>query len=215
MLRIYNGLGGTVLVTTVDTILAFRVWILYEKSRKLLWFLIALILAEFIAMTTLTIMIVSPISNFFHLGPLLVGCWPATSASPLFLYYSSPTMITSFVMFVMTLYRCLFRNNQMRRTPIFSLFLRDGVFWFLTILLVTTPDTVITVLAREGKPVLLELMIVPTVTIYSLVGSRVLLNIKTLLATNEVLDTTNSVALRTFGDRTTEFRAPLATVIAR
>ncbi|KAF8870291.1 hypothetical protein BD779DRAFT_1792136, partial [Infundibulicybe gibba] len=103
----FQGLSGTVLVATVDTILAFRVWILYEKSRKLLWFLIALISAEFIAMTTLTVMIVSPISSFLHLGPLLVGCWPAISASPLFLYYSSPTMITSFIMFVMTLYRCL------------------------------------------------------------------------------------------------------------
>ncbi|KAF8870290.1 hypothetical protein BD779DRAFT_1681303 [Infundibulicybe gibba] len=111
-------------------------------------------------------------------------------------------------MFVMTLYRCLFRNNQMHRTPIFSLFLRDGVFWFLAILpVVTTPDIIIMALAQEGNPALLELMMAPTVTIYSLVGSRVLLNIKTLLATNEVLDTTNSLALRTFGDHTTEFRA--------
>ncbi|KAF8889945.1 hypothetical protein BD779DRAFT_1519766 [Infundibulicybe gibba] len=131
-------------------------------------------------------MIVSPISS----KPLLVGCWPATSASPLFPYYFSPTMITSSIMFAMTVYSCF-------------LFLRDGVSWFVITLLVTTPDTIVTVLAQRGRPALLKLMIV----IYSLIGSRVLLNIKTLLATNEVLGTTNSAALGTFGDRTTEFRA--------
>ncbi|KAF8889944.1 hypothetical protein BD779DRAFT_1671685 [Infundibulicybe gibba] len=46
----FQGFGGPTLSATVDTILAFRVWILYEKSQKLLWFLIALISAEFITM---------------------------------------------------------------------------------------------------------------------------------------------------------------------
>ncbi|KAF8884840.1 hypothetical protein BD779DRAFT_1535896 [Infundibulicybe gibba] len=145
-------------------------------------------------------MIVVPrVTSRFEM-PILVGCWPSvgnTTESHLFSFYSIPTVIASFVMFLMTLYRCLFWNRV--KTPIFSLFLRDGVFWFLAVLLVIVPEIVTGALSRDSR-VLSQLMIL----VFCLIGSRVLLNIKTFLANTEVLETGTH---GTFGDHITEFRA--------
>ncbi|KAF8884831.1 hypothetical protein BD779DRAFT_1801567 [Infundibulicybe gibba] len=228
---VFQGLSGSILICTVDSILAFRVWILYEKSRKILWFLIVLIsgmwcylnestsfrehhlefsfhLAEFIAVTTITLIAIGPKRPaYYHLGSILVGCWPqlgtyAGGSHLLSFYYSIPPVIASFVMLLMTLYRCLFWNHM--KTPIFSLFLRDGVFWFLAVLLVIVPEIVTGALTRDSRA-LSELMIIPTLAVFSLIGSRVMLNIKMFLAKAEVSETTN--ARTTFGDRVTEFKA--------
>ncbi|KAF8874183.1 hypothetical protein BD779DRAFT_1476630 [Infundibulicybe gibba] len=166
----FEGLSSSILVCTVDFILAFRVWILYEKSRKILWFLIVIV--------------------------------SDTTGSHIFSFYPTPMVIVSFVMFLMTLYRCLFWNRM--KTPIFSLFLRDGVFWFLAVLLVIVPEIVTGALSRDSRA-LSELMALPTLAVFCLIGSRVLLNIKTFLANTEVIGTTNTRG--TFGDRVTEFRA--------
>ncbi|KAF8884843.1 hypothetical protein BD779DRAFT_760867 [Infundibulicybe gibba] len=228
---VFEGLSGSILICTVDFILAFRVWILYEKSRKILWFLVVIIssmwftlnestsfgehclessfcIVEFIAMNTLVLMAITlkgPI-KFYHLGSMLVGCWASTSVATvgtrIFAFYTIPTVIASFTMFLMTLYRCLFWNHM--KTPIFSLFLRDGVFWFLAVLLVIIPEIVTGAIAIDSGA-LSELMVLPTLVVFCLIGSRVLLNIKTFLAKTEDLGTINTRG--TFRDRTTEFKA--------
>ncbi|KAF8870289.1 hypothetical protein BD779DRAFT_610699 [Infundibulicybe gibba] len=111
-------------------------------------------------------------------------------------------IIVSFIMFLMTVYRCIFWNNQIG-IPIFSLFLRDGVFWFLVILLVLPPEIALTAFPQRPRA-LSALMIMPTFAVYSLIGSRVLLNIKGLLATSVVSGTGGNA---TFEDHATEFRA--------
>ncbi|KAF8874179.1 hypothetical protein BD779DRAFT_1567417 [Infundibulicybe gibba] len=132
----------------------------------------------------------------------LAGCWPTTGNAPhSFSFYSTPAMIVSFVMFLMTVYRCLFGNNHIK-IPIFNLFLRDGVFWFLAILLVLSPETA-TAALPQGSRALSSLMVM----VYSLIGSRVLLNIKGLLAASVVSGNTIDA---TFGDYATEFRAATA-----
>ncbi|KAF8871175.1 hypothetical protein BD779DRAFT_1791659 [Infundibulicybe gibba] len=206
--QVFEAVSGTVLVITIDVILAFRVWILYEKSRKLLLLLIGCLLVEFIAMAIIAIKAVSLTNTYIHLGSFfkLVGCWPTAGAAPhLFSFYSTPTMIVSFVMFLMTVYRCIFWNNQIG-IPIFNLFLRDGVFWFLAILLVLLPE-IATAALPQGSRALSLLMVMPTFAVYSLIGSRVLLNIKGLLAVSVVSGNTVDA---TFGDHVTEFRAATA-----
>ncbi|KAF8884793.1 hypothetical protein BD779DRAFT_1535400, partial [Infundibulicybe gibba] len=151
--------SSTVLVNTIDVILAFRVWILYEKNRKLLWFLTILISMELISMSVLGAVAVSTMTNFLHLGPPILGCWPAGTdfdPSRLYYYYTTPTIIASFIMFLMTVYRCLFRNQM--RTPILSLFLRDGAFWFLAVILVLTPE-IVTGASTQHSRALSQLMI--------------------------------------------------------
>ncbi|KAF8884836.1 hypothetical protein BD779DRAFT_1471908 [Infundibulicybe gibba] len=183
----FQGLSGSILICTVDSILAFRVWILYEKSQKILWFLIVIISA---------------------IGPKTPGCWPQlgtlayAGAHLLSFYYCIPPVITSFIMLLMTLYRYLFWNHM--KTPIFSLFLRDGVFWFLAVLLVIIPEIVTGALTRDSRA-LSGLMIIPTLAVFSLIGSRVMLNIKMFVADAEVSGTINMRG--TFGDRITEFKA--------
>ncbi|KAF8884194.1 hypothetical protein BD779DRAFT_1537942 [Infundibulicybe gibba] len=201
----FEGISASILVNTVDVILAIRVWILYEKNRKMLFFFIIFISAEFLTMLILAVITVSNLKTFNHLGRNLIGCWSTSDAPQLFTFYVIPTVVVSFVMFVMTIYRCgatLLWHNQ-RRIPIISLFLRDGVFWFLAGLIVLAPEILTTAVAR-GSRSLSELMIMPTLAVYSLIGSRALLNIKALVARSEVLGT---MAGGTVGDRTIPFRA--------
>ncbi|KAF8874176.1 hypothetical protein BD779DRAFT_261270 [Infundibulicybe gibba] len=206
----FQNISGVVLVVTIDVILALRVWILYEKNRRLLWFFAFFISAELIAMTIVAveaeIMTVASGLAIVRLGPYpkLVGCSLTTNnALHILSFYSTPAMIVSFVMFLMTIYRCIFRNNQIG-IPILNLFLRDGVFWFLATLLVLPPEIVLTALPLRSRA-LSGLMLMPGFAMYSLIGSRVLLNIKAFLATDVVSGT--STANETFGDQTTEFRA--------
>lgn len=54
----------------------------------------------------------------------------------LFTFYAVPYLLVAFLMFSMTLYKCSqhLRGTRFSRMPVVTLFLRDGVFLFMTIL---------------------------------------------------------------------------------
>ncbi|KAF8870344.1 hypothetical protein BD779DRAFT_1681228 [Infundibulicybe gibba] len=66
--HVFYGISASILVNTVDVILALRVWILYEKNRKILWFFVILISAEFLAMISLAVVTVRNLNAFIHFG---------------------------------------------------------------------------------------------------------------------------------------------------
>jgi len=82
-------------------------------------------------------------------------------------------------MFAMTVYKCT--TTLLAYGPegllIVRLFLRDGVFWFVAIFVTFLPEIVIWASARAS---LAEIMIAPGLAVTSIIGSRVLLNIKSL-----------------------------------
>ncbi|KAJ7866762.1 hypothetical protein B0H14DRAFT_2573198 [Mycena olivaceomarginata] len=100
-----------------------------------------------------------------------------------FTFYAVPYLLMAILMFSMTLYKCSEHLLAVRgqRMPVITLFLRDGVFFFLTILLITIVELVIW---HNGRPTLAQ---VP-VMLHAVVGARVLLNIKNLAT--EVNDST-------------------------
>ncbi|KAJ6610718.1 hypothetical protein B0H10DRAFT_2059279 [Mycena sp. CBHHK59/15] len=155
---------STLVVVTVDVILVLRVWILYGKSRALLYFLIPLIAGIFLLFVVGTLSIL-PLGG----EHLIMGCYSLNV--PCYLqFYAVPPFFTSFLMFSMTLYTCgrtLLDSHKAVKLPVITLFLWDGVFWFLLIL---------------GRPSLTEIMI----TICATVGARVLLNIKNLASSTTV-----------------------------
>ncbi|KAF8884192.1 hypothetical protein BD779DRAFT_1674265 [Infundibulicybe gibba] len=204
----FEGITASILVNTVDVILAIRVWILYEKNRKILFFFVIFISAEFITMFVLAIITVSGLKRYF----LPFGCGYDYNFEPgIDPTWSDAGPLPSFVMFVMTIYRCgatLLWNNQ-RRIPIISLFLRDGVFWFIAVLVVLAPE-ILTTAFQNIFVTFLQLIQFsrPTLAVYTLIGSRVLLNIMALVADNEVLGT---MANGSIGDQTMPFRATRGT----
>ncbi|KAJ7436800.1 hypothetical protein B0H11DRAFT_2109238 [Mycena galericulata] len=156
----FEGVSSTLVVLTVDIILLLRVWILFVKSRRLMYFLVPLMCGSFF-ISVFTIMHADS-------APVLPGCYSLTSKTT-----------KSFTMFVMTVYNCKTRLGLSFRSrnamPIVNLFLRDGIFWFLAVVAVNPPQIIIWAAAR---PTLTELLIM----VYSIIGSRVLLNIMEVMS---------------------------------
>ncbi|KAJ7489645.1 hypothetical protein B0H11DRAFT_1912651 [Mycena galericulata] len=154
----FEGASSTLIVLTIDIILLFRVWILFAKSRRLMYFLVPLMCVE--------IGVMFLISVFAIMG--------ADTRPKFFTLYLIPSLIVSFIMFIMTMYNCKTRLDlsfSSRNTmPLVDLFLRDGIFWFLAVFTVNLPQVILWAVARPTLTLLLLM-------VYSIIGSRVLLNI--------------------------------------
>ncbi|KAJ7079263.1 hypothetical protein B0H15DRAFT_518141 [Mycena belliarum] len=86
----------------------------------------------------------------------------------------------TFVMFVLTLYKCCttMRAEIHHVMPIWQLFLRDGVVWFVVVFVATGTELFIWATGRES---LKQLLVSPALVVYSIVVSRTLLNIKEIM----------------------------------
>ncbi|KAJ7271250.1 hypothetical protein C8J57DRAFT_1508203 [Mycena rebaudengoi] len=114
-------------------------------------------------------------SHYVHAGPLIKGCYSLAVPS-IFAFYPVPSLIVTFAMFVMTLYNYRSRRGvsfTSRNLSLADLFLRDGIYWFLAVV-GSPPQIIMCVFVRQS---LKGLLIIPSIVAYSIVGSRVLLNI--------------------------------------
>ncbi|KAJ7707373.1 hypothetical protein B0H17DRAFT_1032536 [Mycena rosella] len=183
-----EGVTSSLIVVTADIILVLRVWILYGRPRKLLYFLLALVTAEIITMIIVAVFTILPLREYFHIGYTILGCY-SLRVPRYFTFYAVPLVVTSFTMFGMTLYKCgrtLF-DNRAARMPVITLFLRDGVFWFLAIFAISVAELLVW---ARGRPGLAQATVSPATVLNSVIGTRILLNLKRLGATDSVSDTT-------------------------
>ncbi|KAF8160526.1 hypothetical protein K438DRAFT_1942307 [Mycena galopus ATCC 62051] len=191
---------STVESVSVDSILVLRVWILYNKSRWLIYFLVPLMTAEIIALLTIGTLSILPAKEYVHIGPILKGCYPAT-VPRLFAFYAVPLLAIATIVFLLTLYKCsehLLRTRFAARMPIVTQFLRDGVFLFLTILVYTAVELGIWF---RGRPTLVEAPIIPATALHAVLGARILLNIKNLGTGSNVDSVSTSIHLSTMSRR--------------
>ncbi|KAJ7707372.1 hypothetical protein B0H17DRAFT_516350 [Mycena rosella] len=163
---------------SVDCILVLRVWLLYGRSRRLLYILVPLLLAETAVMLTFGALTILPLKQFLDIGLLLKGCYSLT-VPRLFTIYAVPYFVMAIILFSLTLYKCgkHLRQAQFGRMPVVSLFLRDGLFLFMAIMLYGIVEIVIW---DRGRPSLAQVPVIPAAVINAVVGARVLLNIKNL-----------------------------------
>ncbi|KAJ7447433.1 hypothetical protein FB451DRAFT_1290306 [Mycena latifolia] len=100
--------------------------------------------------------------------PLLNGCYAKTNthASQFLALAVTPPLI------VLISYKCCstLRRDTRHVMPLWRLFLREGVVWFLAVFVATGTDLLIWAMRKEG---LKQLFVV----VYSTVASRTLLNI--------------------------------------
>ncbi|KAF8990478.1 hypothetical protein BDQ17DRAFT_368316 [Cyathus striatus] len=175
-----EGAASSIITTTVDIVLVYRIWILYAKSKPLLYFLTFLVAGECIVINTLVILTIDSIKTFVHIGPSLTGCYPTETLPSYFKFYVVTMLIVSLIMFILTVHNTfmLLYRYKWRGMPVIRLFLRDGLFWFIGVLAFTVAQAV--VLTRT-RVTLSEMMIAPTVAVYGTIGSRVVLNIRGIL----------------------------------
>ncbi|KAJ7923817.1 hypothetical protein B0H13DRAFT_2400584 [Mycena leptocephala] len=182
---------STLVLATVDFVLMLRVWILYGKARWLLYVLIPMISLEILTMGLISHYTIYTTKVFWPLPWPLTGCYPKGVVPRYFTFYSVPVIVVSLTMFIMTVYKCgktllTYGNTRM---PIYNMFLRDGAFWFVAIFITFIPEVVIWAAARQS---LAELMIAPGLAVTSIIGSRVLLNIKALQPAQALPTTTTA-----------------------
>ncbi|KAF7346951.1 hypothetical protein MVEN_01447500 [Mycena venus] len=184
---------STLILATVDLILVLRVWLLFEKARWLLYVLMPMIGLEILTMGLVSHYTIYTTKVFWPLGWPLTGCYPLGLVPRYFTFYSLPVLVVSATMFVLTVYKCgktLLAHGR-ARMPIYNMFLRDGVFWFVAIFMTFLPEVVIWAAARQS---LAELMIAPGLAVTSIIGSRVLLNIQRLKTPQNLPTTTTTGA---------------------
>ncbi|KAJ7495345.1 hypothetical protein FB451DRAFT_1213897 [Mycena latifolia] len=172
--------SSTVLIATVDFVLMLRVWILYGRETWMVWFFASLGIAEIVTMTIVDVFAFRQMQEYVHLGSIIKGCYAYNVPRFLTLYAAAPLVVT-FIMFAMTLYKCGLTLYRMDRhvMPIWRLFLRDGVMWFLLVFAAGGSELLIWTMRRET---LKQVLLVPALVVYSAVASRSLLNIKAIMA---------------------------------
>ncbi|KAJ7463874.1 hypothetical protein B0H11DRAFT_2240819 [Mycena galericulata] len=201
-----QGTGATIIVGTVDIILLLRVWILYERSTRLMYTLLAMIIAEVTTMLSITTCAVNGLNEYVHVG-FIVGCyasqgldrafdlnskltsWTISTEVPrYFSIFPVPSLIVSFSMFCLTVHNCQRRiavSRPYHTHSIVVVFLRDGVLWFLAVVVVNPPQIFMWAFGRAS---LIQLLMMPSFAAYSVVGARVLLNMMEIAAEGPCTD---------------------------
>ncbi|KAJ6486505.1 hypothetical protein C8R47DRAFT_1320947 [Mycena vitilis] len=138
----------------------------------------------------LSLVLAASLATLGMLPPWYVGNVPRY-----FAFYSVPVLVVSMTMFLMTVYKCgkTLLTHGRAQMPIYNMFLRDGVFWFVVIFMTFIPEVVIWARARQS---LAELLIAPGLAVTSIIGSRVLLNIKGLQPPRALPTTTTDATSR-------------------
>ncbi|KAJ7723777.1 hypothetical protein B0H16DRAFT_1737045 [Mycena metata] len=219
---------------------ARRVWILYDKKRWLLYLLVPMIALEIVTMALVSHYTIASVRECWALSWPLVGCYPRGPVGNVpryFAFYSVPVLVVSMVMFRMTCYKCgkTLLTHGRAQMPIYNMFLRDGVFWFVAIFMTFIPEVVIWARARQSLAELLIACVLPKyelalahiivarlspgLPVTSIIGSRVLMNIKALRPPKALPATTVTSETRLNMGTTIELdtidypsRIPLATV---
>ncbi|KAJ7218862.1 hypothetical protein B0H12DRAFT_1078637 [Mycena haematopus] len=154
-----QGLAGTIIVGTVDVVLLLRVHALYGNSKRMLIFLIPLILCEIISMAVISIFSDLPLKSSAHFDGLL-GCYalyllrPFSLAVPRFLtFYNIPALavvrnfMVFFILQIVLITTTVIYNVYF--DPLQVLFARDGIIWFIAVLLIASTNIVIWAAGRS------------------------------------------------------------------
>ncbi|KAJ7892533.1 hypothetical protein B0H14DRAFT_984171 [Mycena olivaceomarginata] len=154
-----QGITSTIIIGTVDFVLMLRVWIMYGRPRLFIWLFLFLGIAEVTTMVAVDFVAYAQMTAYVHLGPILPGCYAYNVPRFLTIYAAVPLLVT-FIMFAMTLYKCglTLQQNAQQVMPVWKLFLRDGVLWFLAVFAAAGAALLIWTMRRET---LKQLLVVP------------------------------------------------------
>ncbi|KAJ6564686.1 hypothetical protein B0H19DRAFT_1141731 [Mycena capillaripes] len=143
-----QGSSSTVLIATVDFVLMLRMWILYGRPRWMMFFFAFLGMCEIIV-DMFAYRQMRDVPRFLNL-------------------YAAAPLIVTFIMFAMTLYKCIrtLYSADHRAMPVWRLFLRDGVVWFVFVFAAGGSALLIWTMRRET---LKQVLVVPALVCVRLV----------------------------------------------
>ncbi|KAJ7703901.1 hypothetical protein B0H17DRAFT_1326679 [Mycena rosella] len=197
-----EGLVSTLLVASFDLMLVLRLvladqssrieidvdWVelqqgldIVRKTRWMAYILFPMLLAELVSMLAILLRPATYLSDFIHPGPVLPGCYFTSPVmrGPYFAFYAFPPILVTVTMLILTVYKCskTLHEDKPFSMPLVTLFLRDGIVCFIVVFGVDGAQLLIWATSRAT---LTQVLILPCLVLYSLVASRVLLNIRSL-----------------------------------
>ncbi|KAJ7917157.1 hypothetical protein B0H13DRAFT_2322585 [Mycena leptocephala] len=152
------------------------VWILFGKERKLLFLIVPWIVAQAGIMILIGELTVQERYANVHV-PFIRACYSLGGLPWFFFFIAVPSLVLGFIMFCLTIYNCHTRLQikfsqilyvKESWMPVATLFLRDGVFWFLAVIAVNP----VQILLWQLAPVTLsEVLMVPSMVVYSIIAA--------------------------------------------
>ncbi|KAJ7066124.1 hypothetical protein C8F01DRAFT_1122244 [Mycena amicta] len=199
---ITQAIASTLLFGSFDLMLMLRVWILYGRTRRMAYIFFSMLFVEVVSMLGIILRPESYLHEFIHLGPVLQGCYFSSAVMNLthFAFYAIPPLIVTFAMFYLTVKKCVeslrLENIPTSRRlqgsfvdkPIIVLFLRDGILWFVVVFTFYGTELIVWAVGRSTQ---FQVLIIPSLALFSLISSRVLLNTRSL-ATQPPTDGTDT-----------------------
>ncbi|CAL1694784.1 unnamed protein product [Somion occarium] len=195
----------TLLTTlTVQAILMLRVYALYERSRKILVFLLTVCLLELAAMATLVGVTIK------HLDHILIastdtGCYYHGILKFSALFWV-PGLVYEPILFLMVAYKAwpLTKGNKGPRIPLVTRMARDSLFYFVIVFALLLISTLIWARA----PTYINMVMPWSAALPSILGSRLLLNMREIVSRQM----NGSYIIESFaGNQTIPFRNPSST----
>jgi len=201
----YQVAGTLMAVWLVEIILGFRVWALYARSRKILYFLLGLLTVAVTICTSVGYFVFRDVTVLPRPGSFLSGCYPL--GFPVYTFaLALPELINATILLVLTLVRTA-RSVRMgrRQAPMFVLFVKDGVLYYLCIVFILLMNAFAFSSFTIGAAATGLAIAIPCA-----LGSRILLNIRHQI----LLPRTANVSAPSFPTIQFQERRPSATLDA-
>ncbi|TDL18500.1 hypothetical protein BD410DRAFT_900816 [Rickenella mellea] len=176
----FEGITGQMLVMGIELLLMLRVWALYKRDRRMLYILVALYIAEVTANTVILGMAlpgltsVAPLRTLFPPGFPLSGCLP-TSVPKFFFSYWIPTLVFEGILFILMFINFVRLAREHTPMPLLKRFFRDGTVYYAVIFAALLVQVLLYELVNSA---LSEVAIGWQLTMFSIMGSRLVLNLR-------------------------------------
>ncbi|TBU32673.1 hypothetical protein BD311DRAFT_803816 [Dichomitus squalens] len=171
--------GPNIMWWSVEFVFALRVWILYERSRKLLLFLAMMYTASIGASAVLLVKALLHVDLITVPGGVISGCF---SSVPIYIYSAFVIgIITTSMLCVLTLYQTIRFRDGLTRSPLITLFLRDGLVYYFVYERVSVVFLLNLFMFRFGAATFKSLFSGFLEAIPCMFGARVLINILPLV----------------------------------
>ncbi|KAI0079549.1 hypothetical protein K474DRAFT_590296 [Panus rudis PR-1116 ss-1] len=158
------------------SILQLRVYALYDRSRKILVFLLALCAAE---VATMAVLVGVTIGHLEHL-PIAstdTGCFYKGILSLSALFWV-PGLIYEPVLFVLVAYKAWPRRRNGPRIPLVTRIARDSLLYFVLVF----AELLISTMVWARAPTYINLVMPWSAALPSILGSRLLLNMREMVS---------------------------------
>ncbi|KLO19620.1 hypothetical protein SCHPADRAFT_935121 [Schizopora paradoxa] len=180
----FEAAAGQLVIMGVEISLMMRVYALYKRDKRILTLLLALYFSEILSSSLILglglkkIVSIAPLRGLLPPDFPLSGCFPLNVPGFFFSYWI-PTLIFESVLFVLMVINFLrFTMIHKTRVPLLTLFVRDGTL-FYAVIFVTLATLLTQVLLYElVNSALAQVAISWQLTVLSIAGSRLILNLR-------------------------------------